>query len=102
MGGVVNSESVMNGPSYEDVLKAAERIQGHAVRTPLLHSAEIDAIAGAEIHFKAECLQHVGAFKYRGARNRLSAMSDAERARGIVAAIPWREAQGGVQAHHHW
>lgn len=88
----------MNSPSYEDVLSAAERIQGHAVQTPLLHSEQIDAIAGAEVHFKAECLQHVGAFKYRGARNRLSAMSDAERARGVVAFSSGNHAQGIARA----
>ncbi|WP_371398563.1 threonine/serine dehydratase [Algimonas porphyrae] len=88
----------MNTPSYEDVLKAAERIDGHAVKTPLLHSPDIDAIAGAEIHFKAECLQHVGAFKYRGARNRLAAMSDTERERGVVAFSSGNHAQGVARA----
>ncbi|MEM9600177.1 MAG: threonine/serine dehydratase [Pseudomonadota bacterium] len=88
----------MKGPSYEDVLKAAQRIDGHAVRTPLLHSTEIDAVAGAEIHFKAECLQHVGAFKYRGARNRLSAMSEAEKSRGVVAFSSGNHAQGVARA----
>lgn len=96
--GAVNMESQMGAPTYKDVLAAAERLDGHAVKTPLLHSSEIDAIAGAEIYFKAECLQHVGAFKYRGARNRLSAMSEAERAGGVVAFSSGNHAQGVARA----
>lgn len=88
----------MGAPTYKDVLAAAERLDGHAVKTPLLHSPVIDAIAGAEIHFKAECAQHVGAFKYRGARNRLSAMSEEDRARGLVAFSSGNHAQGVARA----
>ena len=85
-------------PTYADVLHAAERLEGHAVKTPLLRSADIDRIAGCEVHAKAECLQHVGAFKYRGARNRLAAMSEAERARGVVAFSSGNHAQGVARA----
>lgn len=88
----------MDAPIYEDVLIAASRLEGFAVKTPLLHAPEINAIAGAEIHFKAECLQHVGAFKYRGARNRLAAMNEAERARGVVAFSSGNHAQGVARA----
>lgn len=88
----------MGAPTYKDVIAAAERLDGHALKTPLLHSVEIDAIAGAEIHFKAECLQHVGAFKYRGARNRLAAMNMAERAGGVVAFSSGNHAQGVARA----
>lgn len=85
-------------PSYQDVIKAAERLDGFAVRTPLLHSNDIDQIVGAEVHFKAECLQHVGAFKYRGARNRLAALTDDERERGVVAFSSGNHAQGVARA----
>lgn len=88
----------MGAPTITDVLDAAKRLQGHAVVTPLLHSREIDDIAGAEVHFKAECLQHVGAFKYRGARNRLAAMNAAERALGVVAFSSGNHAQGVARA----
>jgi len=98
MGKAVNKESQMDAPIYEDVLTAAGRLEGYAVKTPLLHAPEIDAIVGAEIHFKAECLQHVGAFKYRGARNRLAAMTEAERARGVVAFSSGNHAQGVARA----
>ncbi|MEM7729164.1 MAG: threonine/serine dehydratase [Pseudomonadota bacterium] len=88
----------MSQPNYDDVLAAAARLDGHAVHTPLLHALEIDTIVGAEVHFKAECLQHVGAFKYRGARNRLAAMDEAERARGVVAFSSGNHAQGVARA----
>lgn len=96
--GAVNMESEMGTPTYEDVIKAAERLDGYAIKTPLLHSPALDAIVGAEVHFKAECLQHVGAFKYRGARNRLAAMNEAERARGVVAFSSGNHAQGVARA----
>jgi threonine dehydratase len=88
----------MTAPTYEHVLRAAERLDGHARKTPLLRSDAIDALVGAEVHFKAECLQHVGAFKYRGARNRLAALSDAERAKGVVAFSSGNHAQGVARA----
>lgn len=88
----------MVAPSYENVLQAAGRLDGHAVKTPLLHSEAIDELVGAEVHFKAECLQHVGAFKYRGARNRLAAMSLEERKRGVVAFSSGNHAQGVARA----
>ena len=88
----------MVAPTYENVLEAAVRSDGFAVKTPLLRSAALDEIAGTELHFKAECLQHVGAFKYRGARNRLSAMSEAEKAKGVVAFSSGNHAQGVARA----
>lgn len=81
-------------PTYADVKAAAERLEGHAVKTPLLRSDEIDARVGKKIWFKAECLQKKNAFKYRGAFNRLSAMGGEERARGVVAYSSGNHAQG--------
>ncbi|MGB3455030.1 MAG: threonine/serine dehydratase [Litorimonas sp.] len=88
----------MTQPTFQDVLRAADRIKGHANKTPLLRSDALDALVGSEVHLKAECLQHVGAFKYRGARNRLAAMSEAERARGVVAFSSGNHAQGVARA----
>jgi len=81
-------------PTYEDVAKAVERLDGHAIKTPLLRSDAIDARVGKEVWFKAECLQKKKAFKYRGAFNRLSAMSAKERAGGVVAFSSGNHAQG--------
>lgn len=69
----------------ESVLRAAARIREHVVTTPLLRSAELDALSGGRIFLKAENLQRSGSFKFRGACNRILAMSPAQRARGVVA-----------------
>ncbi|MEE8259318.1 MAG: threonine/serine dehydratase [Sphingomonadales bacterium] len=75
----------MKLPTFRDVEAAAARIAGKVTRTPLLNSIELDRQTGGRIYVKPECLQLTGAFKARGAFNRLTAMSEAERARGVVA-----------------
>lgn len=72
-------------PDLEAIQRAAARIQGHVVRTPLLRSGELDALAGGRVFIKAESLQRSGSFKFRGACNRILGLSQAERARGVVA-----------------
>jgi len=75
----------MNGdPSFEDVLAAAERIRGRVHRTPVMTSSAIDAIAGAQLHFKCENLQKVGAFKARGATNAVLSLDDEAAGRGVA------------------
>ena len=81
-------------PTYADVLAAAQRLEGHVLKTPLLRSDRLNARLGQQVWFKAECLQKKNAFKYRGAFNRLSAMTAAERARGVVAFSSGNHAQG--------
>ncbi|GAA5067740.1 threonine ammonia-lyase [Lysobacter panacisoli] len=71
-------------PVFDDVLAAAARIAPHAHVTPVLRSHSIDAIAGCELHFKAEHLQRAGAFKFRGACNAVWSLSDEDAARGVV------------------
>ncbi|MCP5037851.1 MAG: threonine/serine dehydratase [Rhodobacteraceae bacterium] len=78
----------------EMIRAAAQRLQGHARRTPILSSPFLDAIAGRRVLVKAECLQHTGSFKYRGARSAISAMDDAARAGGIIAFSSGNHAQG--------
>ncbi|MCC7096977.1 MAG: pyridoxal-phosphate dependent enzyme [Thermomonas sp.] len=68
----------------ESVLDAAARIAPHATVTPVLQARSIDADAGAALHFKAEHLQRVGAFKFRGACNAVFSLSDHDAARGVV------------------
>jgi threonine dehydratase len=85
-------------PTFKDVQAAAQRIKGQAFETPLLRSGVIDAMTGKTVWFKAECNQKVGAFKYRGAYNRLSAMSADERKRGVVATSSGNHAQGVSRA----
>lgn len=71
-------------PGFRDVLAAAARIAPHAHTTPVLRSRSIDALAGCELYFKAEHLQRIGAFKFRGACNAVWSLSEAEAARGVV------------------
>lgn len=71
-------------PTFDDVLAAAARIAPHAHATPVLRSRALDAMAGCELHFKAEPLQRTGAFKFRGACNAVWALDDATAARGVV------------------
>ncbi len=85
-------------PTYQDIITASERLDGHAARTPLIRSDVIDIMTGKKIWFKPECCQKVGAFKYRGAYNRLSAMSRDERARGVVAYSSGNHARGVSRA----
>jgi threonine dehydratase len=68
-----------------DVKAAAGRIAPYVVRTPVLHSGALDAVVGAEAYVKAEHLQRVGAFKYRGATNAVQALTDEQAARGVAA-----------------
>lgn len=91
--------SEINGlPQFKDVRAAARRLRGHSYATPLIKSPVIDLMTGKDVWFKPECNQKVGAFKYRGAYNRLSAMSKAERARGVVAYSSGNHAQGVSRA----
>jgi len=71
-------------PSWETIQKAHERIAPRIHRTPILRSATLDALTGAELFFKCENLQKTGSFKIRGATNAIFSLSDAEAARGIV------------------
>ena len=72
-------------PQYDDVVAAQKRLSGNAIVTPLLRSDRLNELCGCRVFLKAETLQKGGAFKYRGARNRLSQLSDVERKTGVVA-----------------
>ncbi|MFL5846009.1 MAG: pyridoxal-phosphate dependent enzyme [Solirubrobacteraceae bacterium] len=76
-----------------DVERAAARLKGVAHRTPLVTSRTLDGLAGAEIVLKAEGFQRMGAFKFRGAYNAVSQLSDAELEAGVVASSSGNHAQ---------
>ncbi|WP_186106018.1 threo-3-hydroxy-L-aspartate ammonia-lyase [Burkholderia gladioli] len=82
-----------NLPTYADVAAAAERIAGHAHRTPVLTSRTVDEELGAQVFFKCENLQRMGAFKFRGAFNALSRFSEAQRKHGVVTFSSGNHAQ---------
>ncbi len=80
-------------PTFADVEHARQRIAGVAHRTPVMTSRTLDALVGAQLFLKCENLQRMGAFKFRGAYNALSAMSADVRARGVVAYSSGNHAQ---------
>ena len=94
-------------PDFAAVEAAARRIAPYAQRTPLRTSRSIDALAGAEIVFKCENLQRVGAFKFRGACNAVWSLSEDVAARGVVthssgnhgAAVALAAKTRGIAAH---
>ncbi|MEO0371550.1 MAG: threonine/serine dehydratase, partial [Pseudomonadota bacterium] len=73
---------------------AAERLDGHALRTPMMNSPFLDEIAGRRLFVKPECLQHTGSFKYRGGRSAVSALDPDTRAKGVLAFSSGNHAQG--------
>ncbi|KUJ78692.1 threonine ammonia-lyase [Ruegeria profundi] len=77
---------------------AAGRLQGHIRETPMLTSPFLDELAGRRVLVKPECLQHTGSFKFRGAWSAISALSDAERQRGVIAYSSGNHAQGVAHA----
>ena len=79
--------------SYEDVAAAAARIEGAAHRTPVLTSTTADAMTGAQLFFKPENLQRMGAFKFRGAYNAIAKLGVDQRKRGVLAFSSGNHAQ---------
>jgi threo-3-hydroxy-L-aspartate ammonia-lyase len=80
-------------PTYDDVIAAARRLEGHAHRTPVLRSRTADEELGAQLFFKCENLQRMGAFKFRGAFNALSKFDAQQRRGGVVAFSSGNHAQ---------
>ena len=80
-------------PTYRDVEEAALRLAGVAHRTPVLTSRTINEQTGAQVFFKCENLQRVGAFKFRGAYNALTLLSSTQKQRGVIAYSSGNHAQ---------
>ena len=85
-------------PTFEDVLDAAGRLEGVAVKTPLISNRALDDAVRARVFVKAECLQRTGSFKFRGAYNRISRLTADELKRGVVAFSSGNHAQGVAAA----
>jgi threonine dehydratase len=83
---------------FEDIVAAASRIAGVAVKTPLIENMALNECAGGRVFIKPETLQHAGAFKFRGAYNRLLHLTKEERAKGVVAWSSGNHAQGVAAA----
>ena len=80
--------------SITDINAAAKTIYGVAHRTPVLSSRTFNNRTGNDVYFKAENFQRIGAFKFRGAYNKISSLSDEERNRGVIAHSSGNHAQG--------
>lgn len=78
---------------FPAILAASERLRGHAHRTPIHRSRTLDAIAGVDVLLKCENFQRGGAFKFRGAFNAISLLSDEQRARGVITYSSGNHAQ---------
>ena len=93
MTSAANSDPAETTITLADVRAAAERLRGVAQRTPVLRSSTFDAAAGAEVWLKCEQFQRGGAFKFRGAYNRIASMPEAQRQRGVIAFSSGNHAQ---------
>ena len=80
---MLKAENAVPIPSLADILVARDRIEGLIHRTPVMTCSSIDAMVGANVFFKCENFQKVGAFKFRGALNSVLSLSDREAARGV-------------------
>ena len=78
---------------HSRVREAAGRLRGHARLTPVMTSGTLDRLVGAEVHLKCENFQRMGAFKFRGAFNAMSRLSEQERGRGVVSHSSGNHAQ---------
>src|SRR5690606_13975481 len=88
----------MHTPSFEGVVDAARQIAPAAVRTSLIEHPALNEAVGGRVLMKAETLQVAGAFKFRGAYNRISRLTDEEKTRGVVAYSSGNHAQGVAAA----
>ncbi len=88
------SATIASMLTLQDIRDAAIRLQGHVLDTPCVESKTLSQIVGAQVFLKFENLQFTASFKERGACNRLTLLSDEERARGVVAMSAGNHAQG--------
>ncbi|MEM6414641.1 MAG: threonine ammonia-lyase [Pseudomonadota bacterium] len=87
-------ENIDNAPTLDDIKAAAGRLQDQVMRTPLVRADKLSAMTGADLWLKLENLQYTGAFKERGAYNKLMTLSPDEKQAGVVAASAGNHAQG--------
>ena len=85
-------------PSFEDIVKAKELLEGTVRKTPLQHSRTFSKLAGTDVYLKQECLQLTGSFKVRGAMAKVSKLSEKQASYGVIAASAGNHAQGVAYA----
>ncbi len=89
---------VIGLPKIKDIMAAADRIKGYAVQTPLIEHPVLNEVCGGRVLLKAENLQRVGAFKFRGAYNKICQIDGEEYPGGVVACSSGNHAQGVAAA----
>lgn len=94
----MRKRETMHAPSFAGVVDAARQIAPAAVRTPLIEHPTLNEAVGGRVLLKAETVQVAGAFKFRGAYNRISRLSEDEKTRGVVAYSSGNHAQGVAAA----
>jgi threonine dehydratase len=85
--------------SFDDIQAAYERVRKVVVKTPVMTSTTIDKLTNAEVYFKCENFQRVGAFKFRGAFNALSQLTIDERKKGVITHSSGNHAQAVESSH---
>ncbi len=91
-------EQLLNAPTLDEVRTAAKTLAGVIIPTPLLQNPEVNARLGGTLLIKNEAMQRTGAFKFRGAYNRISQMDPGQKARGVVTYSSGNHAQGVAMA----
>jgi threonine dehydratase len=94
----MSSSKSIESPTFEQIVDAAGRLHGLARKTPLLENQVLNETLGFRLIIKPECLQRTGAFKFRGAYNKISQLPDNVRQRGVVAVSSGNHAQGVAAA----
>ena len=89
----MNEATTLTTVTFADIQAASARLKGIAHHTPVMTSRTLDEQVGAQVYLKCENLQRVGAFKFRGAYNAISQLSEADKARGVIAFSSGNHAQ---------
>lgn len=90
---LIRKNLMLHLPGYDDVVTAASRLKGHAHQTPVLQSTTANELLGAQLFFKCENFQRMGAFKFRGAFNALSKFTASQRKGGVITFSSGNHAQ---------
>jgi len=80
--------------SYDQIKLAAKRLKGRVQRTPVVAGGQLSKLTGTDLYLKLENMQYTGAFKERGALNKMSSLTEGQRAKGVIAASTGNHAQG--------
>ncbi len=91
---VPSAEEIVEATTIADIYRAAKQLEGITVKTGLIRSSFFSEACGNEVYIKPENLQHTGAFKLRGAYNRISQLTKEEQAKGVITASAGNHAQG--------